>query len=133
MGFNDEEEPPPSPAERTASSINERLDDLGWNQFDLVRESGVSATTIRWLQTGVERDYRPGTLAKISKAVGWPAGAIRQMLRGEQAPEPITDPRPGAVETTSMPTLDQRISRLEQAVDQLQEAMQDRGILPGSP
>lgn len=120
-GFDDHEAPE-SAALRTRRAIEERLDDLGWNQFDLVRESGVSATTIRWLQTGVERTYRPGTLAKVSKALGWPSGAIRQMLNGEEPPEPVTDPRlPGA--EPPPPTVDSRLAALEEGVSELRASL----------
>lgn len=133
VGFDDEYDGPPPPAAATADSIRERLDDLGWNQFDLVRESGVSATTIRWLQTGVQRTYRPTSLAKVSKALGWPAGALRQMLEGKQAPEPISDPRVDNVEPTSEPTLGERIRTLEELVSKMEQAMRARGILQDDP
>jgi transcriptional regulator with XRE-family HTH domain len=113
----DEHEPAATDAVRTMWAIQERLDDLGWNQFDLVRESNVSATTIRWLQSGVERTYRPGTLAKISKALGWPAGAIRQMLAGEQPPEPVVDP--GRPEAPPPAGLEGRLESLEQGFSEL--------------
>lgn len=75
-----------------AKGINERLSDLGWSQSDLVRESGVSATTIRWLQNGDHRTYRDQTLARVSKALGWPPGALRRLLlEGTKPPEPASD------------------------------------------
>lgn len=75
-----------------ANAINERLEDLAWDQAALVRASGVSATTIRWLQTASQLRYRPTTLAKVSKALGWPANAIEQIRTKGIIPEPFRDP-----------------------------------------
>ncbi len=79
---------------RARDAINERLDDLGWNQQELVKRSGVSATTVRWLQQGELRIYRAATLSRVSKALGWPGGALAKVLKGESVPEFETDNPP---------------------------------------
>lgn len=79
------------PAWRARDAINERLDDLGWNQQELVKRSGVSATTVRWLQQGELRTYRAATLSRVSKALGWPGGALTKVLKGGDVPEFETD------------------------------------------
>lgn len=96
MSFNDSDDDEGERDWRCAQismrAINERLDDLGWVQQDLARASGVSPTTIRWLQNGEVRIYRPSTLSKVSKACGWPAGALSKMLHGGPVPEPVVEP-----------------------------------------
>ncbi len=76
------------------TAINDRLDDLGWNQQELVRRSGVSATTVRWLQQGEVHTYRSATLSRVSKALGWPGGALGKLLKGGDVPEFETDEPP---------------------------------------
>lgn len=82
------------PAWRARDAINDRLDDLGWNQQELVRRSGVSATTVRWLQQGEVRTYRAATLSRVSKALGWPGGALSKILKGGDITEFETDTPP---------------------------------------
>jgi len=76
------------------TAINDRLDDLGWNQQELVRRSGVSATTVRWLQQGEVHSYRSATLSRVSKALGWPGVALGRILKGGVVPEFDTDDPP---------------------------------------
>lgn len=64
--------------------LNARLLELGWDQAELVRRSGVSDTTIRQLQTASATSYRPSTLAKVEAAVGWTHGSIDEIRRGEE-------------------------------------------------
>lgn len=68
------------------------MQDLGWDQADLVRASGVSATTVRWLQTAAQESYRRSTLTKVCKALGWTSNAIDLVLAGGPFPEPKEDP-----------------------------------------
>lgn len=65
-----------------ASAINARLKDLGWGQADLVRKSGVNDLTIRNLQKAKQESYRATTLARVSRALGWPADGIEGIAEG---------------------------------------------------
>lgn len=101
--------------EALAERINARLDELAWDQIDLVRESGVNDKTIRQLQTGAQVAYRGSTLAKVSRALGWDAQAIKIMLagdadfEGDSEPDPYVPYQPAA---PSIAGLGERFNRL---------------------
>jgi transcriptional regulator with XRE-family HTH domain len=89
---NDEDEVLWEGWRQVAVAINDRLADLGWDQAALVRASGVSATTVRWLQNASQPRYRPSTLTRVAKALGWSANAIERLRKEGEAPEPLLDP-----------------------------------------
>lgn len=69
-----------------ADLIDQQLAQLGWSQTDLVRESGVNATTIRAIQRTQRTSYRANTLRAVSRALGWGPMAIEVFLGGGEAP-----------------------------------------------
>lgn len=87
--------------EAVGDAIQARLDELGWEQVDLVRASGISDTTVRRLQRGDGGRFQRSTLTRVALALGWPADAVWRILAGEPAPEP----RPVVVEADE-PTVD---------------------------
>jgi transcriptional regulator with XRE-family HTH domain len=63
-------------------AIRARMAALPRTQADVVRASGVNELTVRHLMAGTPGNYRPSTLAKVSKALLWTPESIEQMLRG---------------------------------------------------
>ncbi len=74
-----------------AKTISARLTDSRMTQMDVAARARVSLTTLRELQHNLNpRRRRPQTLAAISEALGWPAGYLVEVLRGNR-PEPHAD------------------------------------------
>lgn len=74
-----------------AAAIRDRLAETRMTQMDVASRAQVSLTTVRELQHNLNpRRRRPQTLTAVSEALGWPAGYLNQVLRGDR-PEPHTD------------------------------------------
>lgn len=65
-----------------AAAINQRLTERAWHQADLVRESGVSAFTVRRLMQGSHQNYREANLGRVSRALWGDQAVIRRILEG---------------------------------------------------
>lgn len=69
-----------------AQAIQNRLDETRATQMEVASRARVSLTTLRELQHNLNpRRRRPQTLSAVSEALGWPAGYLAQVLRGETA------------------------------------------------
>ena len=74
-----------------AEAIRNRMAETRMTQMDVASRARLSLTTIRELQHNLSsRRRRPQTLAAVSDALGWPAGYLDQVLRGDR-PEPHDD------------------------------------------
>lgn len=74
-----------------AEAIRNRMAETRMTQMDVASRARLSLTTIRELQHNLSpRRRRPQTLAAVSEALGWPAGYLDQVLRGDR-PEPHYD------------------------------------------
>ena len=70
-----------------ARTIEDRMDQLGLSQTDLVRRSGVSDATIRKLQRGdATGEFRRPVLAAVSRALEMHPGALSAIARGDEPP-----------------------------------------------
>lgn len=95
-----------------ADSIARRLAELGWNQAELVRQSGVSAYTVRKMMAGEEVGYRVDVKRKIAVALGWTPDSLDRTLRGD---EPMVAKLPAgfaaklSLDISDLPASDQAI------------------------
>jgi transcriptional regulator with XRE-family HTH domain len=106
-----------------AVALEQRMDELGLDQRALARRAGVAPATVRQLQHGDARPHMPATLAKLSRALEWPADALVRLLSASDAPAaPGASSRaaptyePPAIEPTSIL---QRLVELEAEVAEL--------------
>lgn len=107
-----------------ARAIQQRLDETRATQMDVASRAQVSLTTLRELQHNLNpRRRRPQTLSAVSEALGWPAGYLVQVLRGETA-EPHTDERTDPV-LTALSGLEQEIHALRARVEQIEQRLAD--------
>ncbi len=103
-----------------ARAIQHRLDETRSTQMDIASRARVSLTTLRELQHNLNpRRRRPQTLAAVSEALGWPAGYLAQVLRGEPAaphPDEAGDPvlRSLTDLESEIASLRSRVARIEQ-------------------
>ncbi|MGH3792971.1 MAG: XRE family transcriptional regulator, partial [Pseudonocardiaceae bacterium] len=64
-----------------AVAINERVNELGWRQRELVERSRVSPAIVREIQRHtVERRRSPRTLESLSVTLGWHAQHLAAVL-----------------------------------------------------
>lgn len=68
-----------------ARAVEAAMAELGWNVRDLAREARADAGTIGDFLSS-ERWPRAATRGRIEKALGWPAGTIREVAEGAPAP-----------------------------------------------
>jgi DNA-binding XRE family transcriptional regulator len=66
---------------RLASEIVARRNELGLNQAELAARAGLSATTLRSLESGA-RTGRRESLRKLEPALGWQEGSAKAILAG---------------------------------------------------
>ena len=69
-----------------ARAVVARQRQLGLSQQDVAARSGVSAATVRKLQSGGLGNFRPQTLARIAEALDWPPNALLVILDGGGIP-----------------------------------------------
>ncbi|MCW2900387.1 MAG: family transcriptional regulator [Streptosporangiaceae bacterium] len=107
-----------------ARAIQNRLDESRATQMEVASRAEVSLTTLRELQHNLNpRRRRPQTLSAVSEALGWPAGYLAQVLRGEAA-EPHVDESTDPV-LTALSNLEQEIRALRARVDQIEHQLAD--------
>lgn len=63
--------------------------ELGLDQVELSRRSGVSDATIRALTRGERRAYQDKRLGALSRALGWPPHQIERLSQGEPPPKVV--------------------------------------------
>lgn len=90
--------------------ITGRMKAKGISQRELSERSGVSVSTLRNLQHGVQQRRNPATLAAVSKALEWPENHLRDLGK------------PGADETGSS-DLENRVAALESEVRSIRDTL----------
>lgn len=105
-----------------AAEINARLDELGWQQRELVERSQVSSAIVREIQRNtVNRKRSPRTLESLSLALGWHPQHLDAILHG------IRTPKPGAATerdlSTRLDAFEQRLGSIEERLTQLQSGL----------
>ena len=112
-----------------AQAIRNRLDETRSTQMEIASRARVSLTTLRELQHNLNpRRRRPQTLSAVSEALGWPAGYLAQVLRGETAQphaEEIRDPV-----LASLRGLESEIEQLRGRVAQIEQQLADGAAQP---
>lgn len=98
---------------RVARLVNERMDELGLTQMDLVRRSGVSDATVRKIMRGTRMAYRRPSLSEISKALGWQPNTLERLSQGEDPPK--------MVDYLDRQQLLRRVRELRRIVDALED------------
>jgi transcriptional regulator with XRE-family HTH domain len=73
----------PSNWAAVGDAITAQLNEIGMQQKDLAAKSRVSVATIREIQAGKARRRGPRVLEDISKALGWPADYLPNLLQGK--------------------------------------------------
>lgn len=73
--------------QRAAQAVAARMAHLEWNNAALVTAAGVDPGTVGDFLNG-RRWPKLGTQGKIEAALGWPAGTLRMISMGEDAPPP---------------------------------------------
>lgn len=72
--------------EAIGKAVEDRIDVMGKAKKDIAKAAGMSPATLREIMRGTVRD-RPGTWARLSNALGWPDGALRDVLAGNRSVE----------------------------------------------
>ena len=112
-----------------AAAISNRLTETRMTQMDLASGASVSLTTVRELQHNLNpRKRRPQTLAAVSEALGWPAGYLGQVLRGEDA-EPVEQERTDPV-LSALGDLTQGLQDLRERVAAIEARLSDGDARP---
>jgi transcriptional regulator with XRE-family HTH domain len=96
-------------------AIDDRMRSLAMSQADLVRASGVSDTTVRPVMKGTEGNYRPESLRRISRALGWTAESIEEILTGGEATL--------ARASSGQPTVDRLLDAVSELTDDEREQL----------
>lgn len=102
--------------ERVARLVRQRRTSLGLKQKGT---PGVSAAVWSKIENGAAISYKPFILANIERTLRWPPGTIHRIGAGEDPP----DDRPDVVER--MDSMDERLRRVEAAVDRLARRLGD--------
>lgn len=72
---------------RLGRALKQAREHLGISQDDLANQADVSTASVQSAEYGKPPKGRmPYTLAKIARALSWPAGAIDAVLDGEEPP-----------------------------------------------
>jgi transcriptional regulator with XRE-family HTH domain len=69
-----------------ARVVNDQMAARGMTQRELAELSGVSAATLRKIQSGEEQQRTRATLASISGALGFPDDHLRRVSQGTSDP-----------------------------------------------
>jgi hypothetical protein len=103
-----------------AKAINERVNELGWRQRELVERSQVSPAIVREIQRHtVERRRNPRTLESLSVTLGWHPQHLAAVLQGRR---PLRPGQPAAEgDDTVWSRLDAHEQRLSEITQRLSE------------
>jgi hypothetical protein len=74
-----------------ADAIEHRMDELGLTPTKLQKQTGLSASVLRFLRKGDRRDYHVDTTRSVCDALGWSRDSIQRLLDGEP-PEVVASP-----------------------------------------
>jgi len=117
-----------------ASAIQGRMSELGLRQQELSDLAGVSTATLRKLLKGGPGRYRPVTLGRVGRALGWPPDTLIGVFEGRPVPAEFVDqPEPWVRQLANKialldPIQQRAVSRL---VDDLLKSNQEHGSEPG--
>lgn len=100
---------------RAGRLVRERMGELGLDQVELSRRSGVSDATIRALTRGERRAYQPKRLGSLSRALGWPPHQIERLSQGE--------PPPQIVDFLDREALQRQVSEIRADLDALDDML----------
>jgi len=98
--------------EAVAQAITDRMAERGLTQRELAERSGVSVATLREIQRGVRRRRSAVMLAAISRALGFPDGHLRDLMRSLR-PEASSPDASDADLRARVADLELRVARLE--------------------
>lgn len=122
-------EGPPAAWQAVAQAVIQRRGELGMTQDELAIASGVSASTVRYIEGATRAGYRWLTLAKLASALEWPAARFTELLAGA-GPEDFSEP------TLADDLTAQRLNDIEDRLDDLAAKVgeiYDRLIGPKAP
>ncbi|MGH9021598.1 MAG: helix-turn-helix domain-containing protein [Acidimicrobiia bacterium] len=77
-----------------AAALTSGMADAGLGQKELAERANVSTATLRKLAGGSAGSYRPQTLARVARALGWPSDALSRLLEGSSGEPTIAPPAP---------------------------------------
>lgn len=101
-----------------AMAIDQRLNELGWKQKELILRSHVSPATVREIHRNTANRRRSKrTLAALSSALGWQSDHLESVLHDQ--------PPPGTESAGVAERLDQVERRLDEIVSRLDEMSAD--------
>jgi hypothetical protein len=109
-----------------AKAINERVNELGWRQRELVERSQVSPAIVREIQRRtVERRRSPRTLESLSVALGWHPQHLAAVLHGRRPPHPGEAAMEGDDDTvwSRLDAHEQRLSEITQRLSDITERL----------
>ena len=108
-----------------AKAINERVNELGWKQRELVERSQVSPAIVREIQRHtVERRRSPRTLESLSVTLGWHPQHLDAVLHGRRPPHP-SEPTIEDDDTvwSRLDTHEQRLGEITQRLSDITERL----------
>ncbi len=75
--------------QEVANAVIQRRVELGYEtRKEFIEGSGIGARTIGDIETARRESYDPATLARLEKALRWPAGKIQKVLNTPLPTEP---------------------------------------------
>jgi hypothetical protein len=69
---------------RLARYVIDRRNELGLTQEDVRAAGGPSTATLRNIEGALQDSYKPGSLAKLERVLGWATGSVRKILDGQE-------------------------------------------------
>lgn len=75
-----------------AVALSSGMADAGLGQKELAERANVSTATLRKLAGGTAGSYRPQTLARVARALGWPSDALSRLLGGSSIEPALAQP-----------------------------------------
>lgn len=70
-----------------AEAVKAEREDQGLTQEQIANMGGPSTATMRLIEGAMQAGYRARTLVSLERALGWPRGRVRRILRHEGEPE----------------------------------------------
>jgi transcriptional regulator with XRE-family HTH domain len=98
-----------------AKIVNDRMTERGTTQRELAERSGVSVATLRKIQGGEEQQRTRGTLANISRALGFADDYLWRVSQGDSPAAAESDDQVAALRA-EVATLTGRVEALESRV-----------------
>jgi hypothetical protein len=108
-----------------AEAINERVNELGWLQRELVERPQVSPAIVREIQRHtVERRRSPRTLESLSVTLGWHPQHLAAVLQGRRPPR-LGEPAAEGDDTvwSRLDAHERRLSEITQRLSEITECL----------